>query len=216
MMKNTLFELDKLCLTLPDGRAIGPLSLALAPGEILTLMGPSGCGKSSLLAAIAGTLSPAIRQSGQGRLAGQSLSGIPIEQRRIGLLFQDALLFPHMSVAENLAFALPASVRGQARQNAVRAALKDAELSGMEKRAPSTLSGGQAARVALMRALLAEPAMLLLDEPFSRLDSRLRQDMRDFVYRHLQARAIPALLVTHDSADVPAGGRIIQLEAPDA
>ncbi|MGL6072441.1 ATP-binding cassette domain-containing protein [Craterilacuibacter sp.] len=211
-----MLELNALTLTLPDGRLIGPVSCNIASGEILTLMGPSGCGKSSILAALAGTLPPAIRLSGQLHLAGRALNSMPIEQRRIGLLFQDALLFPHMSVAENLAFALPAAVRGRARKDAVIQALQQAELAGLGARSPVTLSGGQAARVALMRALLAEPAALLLDEPFSRLDTRLRADMRDFVYRHLRARAIPALLVTHDSSDVPAGGRIIQLELPDA
>uniref|UniRef100_UPI0031FBDDB5 ATP-binding cassette domain-containing protein n=1 Tax=Limnohabitans sp. TaxID=1907725 RepID=UPI0031FBDDB5 len=159
---------------------VSGLRLDVPPGYILTLMGPSGCGKSSVLAAIAGTLASVsegllpLQLQGSVQLNGRELSTLPTHQRGVGLVFQDALLFPHMTVAENLLFAVPANGNNAQRQARVQQALQEAELTGMGERDPSTLSGGQRARVALMRALLAEPQALLLDEPFSKLDAALR------------------------------------------
>ena len=193
---------------------VSGLHLHVPPGEILTLMGPSGCGKSSVLAAIAGTLASVseglqpLQLKGSVQLNGRELSQLPTHQRGVGLVFQDALLFPHMTVAENLLFAVPAiSTNGTnsttaQRQARVQQALQEAELSGMGERDPSTLSGGQRARVALMRALLAQPRALLLDEPFARLDVPLRERMRQLVFTTVRERQIPALLVTHDPADI--------------
>jgi len=184
-------------------RLFDDFACAIAPGETLTLMGPSGIGKSTLIAYVAGALPEAFSAQGRVRLDGRRIDDLPIERRRVGILYQDDLLFAHMSVGQNLAFALPPGPPRDERRARVRAALAQAELSGFEDRDPGTLSGGQKARVALLRALLAEPRALLLDEPFSKLDPDLRARMRDFTFAQIAARAIPALLVTHDPADAP-------------
>ena len=196
------------------GRRLIDLDTCIEPGEVLTVMGPSGCGKSSLLAYVAGFLDPVFSASGSVTLGGREITGLPAEARRVGLLFQDALLFPHMSVGGNLAFALPhdPSVNPAARKARIGEALAEAGLLGMADRDPATLSGGQQSRVALMRVLLAQPSALLLDEPFSKLDSELRQQIRDFVFAEAKSRQLPVLLVTHDPADAAAaGGRVIEL-----
>lgn len=194
----------------PERAFLHSLQLSVAPGEILTLMGPSGCGKSSLLAAIAGTLGEGLRFEGSVHLGGEPIDQLPTHRRGVGLLFQDDLLFAHMSVAENLLFALPAGPRAP-RHAAVRAALEEAGLQGLGERDPATLSGGQRARVALMRALLARPRALLLDEPFSRLDATLRQQVRGFVFEHVRQRSIPVLLVTHDRDDIADPAHVVDL-----
>ena len=205
------------------GSAQGPLvqdlRFEVPPGQILTLMGASGSGKSSVLAAIAGTLdsvaegSQALRFEGSVWLNGVDITHRPTAKRGIGLLFQDALLFAHLTVAENLLFAVPPGQRAQ-RQSAVQQALAEADLAGFGDRDPATLSGGQRARVALMRALLAQPRALLLDEPFSKLDATLRDQFRTFVFEHVRARGIPVVLVTHDAADI--ADPAIVLELPHA
>ncbi|MCS6932159.1 MAG: ATP-binding cassette domain-containing protein [Acetobacteraceae bacterium] len=205
--------LDALSVSVGGRRLFAPLSLHVPRGEVATLMGPSGCGKSSLLAAICGTLDPALSAAGRVSLDGRPLDGLPPERRRIGILFQDDLLFPHLSVGANLAFGLPPGLKRAERRARVEAALRDAELPGFAERDPATLSGGQRARVALMRALLAEPRALLLDEPFGRLDAPLRARFRAFVLGHAAARGLPVLLVTHDPAE--AAGRVVRL-APEA
>lgn len=206
---------------------VSGLRLHVPPGEILTLMGPSGCGKSSVLAAIAGTLASVseglqpLQLQGSVQLNGRELTHLPTHQRGVGLVFQDALLFPHMTVAENLLFAVPAndtkgsSLTNAQRQARVQQALQEAELSGMGNRDPSTLSGGQRARVALMRALLAEPQALLLDEPFSKLDAALRAQLRPWVFAHVRERRIPVVLVTHDEQDVADPQRVLHLRATE-
>lgn len=196
-----------------QGRSLfAPLNLTIPAGEVVTVMGPSGCGKSTLLGYLCGTLAPAFQAEGVVRLNGRDLAGLPLERRRLGILFQDALLFPHLSVAGNLAFGLPRGLSRRERRRRVAEALADAELAGLGERDPATLSGGQRARVALLRTLLSEPEALLLDEPFAKLDAALRARMRTFVFEHARDRRLPTLLVTHDPADAEAaGGPVIVL-----
>jgi putative thiamine transport system ATP-binding protein len=196
---------------------IAPLTMTVAPGEVATLVGASGSGKSSLLAFICGTLDSAFTAGGSVRLGGVELSLLPPEERRVGILFQDDLLFPHMTVAENLAFGLPPASGGRrARRARIDAALAEAGLADFGDRDPGTLSGGQRARVALLRTLLSEPRALLLDEPFGRLDVRLRTRFRQTVFSRARSRQLPTLLVTHDPGDAAAaGGPVIELALDD-
>ncbi|WP_429152370.1 ATP-binding cassette domain-containing protein [Aeromonas hydrophila] len=199
-----LFLEENLLLSLP--------ALQVAPGEVLTLMGPSGCGKSSLLAALAGVLpaSGPIRMEGDVTLGARRLTQLPPQARRIGMLFQDDLLFAHLTVAENLMFGMPATLKGlAARRAAALAALAQVALADQADKLPGALSGGQKARVSLLRALLADPQALLLDEPFSRLDKPLRAAFRTLVFERLKTRGMPAILVTHDEEDAP--GTILDL-----
>ena len=188
-------------LSSPTGILLRDLTLTIAPGQVHTLMGASGSGKSSLLAAVCGTLDEALRFEGSVLLNGQRIDLLPTQARRVGILFQDDLLFPHMTVRENLLFAIPRGANA-AREALAAQALLDVEMADYLHADPATLSGGQRARVALARALLAQPQALLLDEPFSRLDAALRQRMRALVFGMVKARNIPALLVTHDAQDV--------------
>ena len=206
-------HLDNVQILLGNRRLLGPIDAQVAPGECLTVMGPSGCGKSTLLAFLAGTLDPAFGASGRVCLSERDLAGMPPERRRIGILFQDDLLFPHLSVGGNLGFALPAEVKGRAaRRQRIEQALADAGLAGFADRDPATQSGGQRARVAVMRTLIAEPAALLLDEPFGKLDALLRDEFRRFVFDHARAIGLPTVLVTHDEADaLAAAGPVIRL-----
>jgi len=203
-------QLENVTIAVHGRALIRELSAGIEPGRVLAVMGPSGSGKSSLLAWIAGTLEPPFEARGALRLDGEDLSLQPIQQRRIGLLFQDDLLFPHLSVLGNLLFALPAGERS-ARVRTAETALIEAGLGGFGPRLPGSLSGGQRSRVSLLRALLAAPRALLLDEPFSKLDTALREQMRQFTFATLSARRVPALLVTHDEADVPAGAQVVRL-----
>lgn len=146
-----------------------------------------------------GALADTFRAEGELWLNKRRCDGLATEARRIGILFQDALLFDHFSVGHNLQLALPAEIRGAARQSEVEQALARAGMPGFASRDPATLSGGQRARVSLLRALLARPQALLLDEPFNRLDAELRADFRQWVFAEIDRLAIPAVLVTHDS-----------------
>jgi putative thiamine transport system ATP-binding protein len=196
---------------------LAPLAFAVSPGAVCTLMGPSGVGKSSLLAAIAGTLSvvseglrPLVFE-GSITLNGRRVEALPAYQRGIGLVTQEPLLFPHLTVAENLAFGIAQSSGKAKRAALVAQALQAADLQGYGDADPSRLSGGQRARVALMRALLAEPRALLLDEPFSKLDETLRQHIRDWFFAQVLSRQIPAVLVTHDPLDIADREHLIDL-----
>jgi putative thiamine transport system ATP-binding protein len=186
------------------------LHVHCANGQITTLMGESGSGKSSLLAALAGLPIEGLKFDGEISLGGQSIDHLPTSGRRIGLLFQDDLLFAHMSVRENLLFATPAGSALQ-RQQQADAALAELGFEDMAHRSPLTLSGGQRARVSLMRTLLAQPRALLLDEPFSKLDVALRAQFRELVFSHARHLGLPTLLVTHDHADIADHAHVIQL-----
>ncbi|WP_308918026.1 ATP-binding cassette domain-containing protein [Jannaschia sp. LMIT008] len=187
------------------------LSAHVPPGTVLTLMGPSGSGKSTLLSHVMGDLPPAFRATGRVALDGRDLGNLPPEARGVGILYQDPLLFPHLSVASNLAFGLPGLPRAERRRR-IAGALERIGMDGFGPRDPATLSGGQAARVALMRVLLSGPCALLLDEPFSKLDADRRDQMRGLVFDRARAVGIPVLMVTHDADDAAAaGGPVIRL-----
>lgn len=195
-----------------DGAPLLAISYDVAPGNVLTVMGPSGVGKSTLLAFITGTLSPDFRATGEVWINGHNITHAAPHQRRVGILFQDDLLFPHLSVGANLAFGLQPGGSPAERRARIDEALEEVELRGFADRDPATLSGGQKARVALMRMLLSEPCGLLLDEPFSRLDAALRAQIRDMVFERAKVRKLPVLMVTHDIDDAQAaGGDIITL-----
>jgi putative thiamine transport system ATP-binding protein len=196
--------LDQVTVSLARRPLFAPLTLTVEPGVVLSVLGVSGAGKSSLLAHLAGALPPAFEAVGQVRLGEELLDGRPPEQRRLGILFQDDLLFPHLSVGGNLSFgSRPRRTRRAARE-AIARALESIGLGGFEERDPATLSGGQRARVALLRVLLSEPRALLMDEPFGRLDAITRAQTREWVFDEVRRRRLPTLLVTHDLEDVTA------------
>ncbi|MDW8394988.1 MAG: ABC transporter ATP-binding protein [Anaerolineae bacterium] len=208
--------------------AVSNASLEIASGEIGVLVGPSGCGKSTLLRLIAGLEppdpSPKSRIQIGERVVYDSDKGIdlPPDQRLVGLVFQDYALFPHMTVAENIAFGLHTWSR-QAREARVREMLAWVRLEGLAQRYPHELSGGQQQRVALARALAPRPTIVLLDEPFSNLDHALRVELREDVRELLKQSGVAALFVTHDREEALSladtllmmdGGRILQTGAP--
>ncbi len=176
-----------------------PLSFSVGPGEILVVVGESGCGKSTLLSTLAGVTTPL---GGDIHLGDQNLSGVPIHKRNIGMVFQDPLLFPHLSLIDNIGYSLRAggSSKTAARARATEL-LEWVGLSQIAEQKTWQLSGGQAGRVALARALAAKPAVLLLDEPYSALDSatrlRLLADVKNLVAR----QGIPTIHVTHDHSE---------------
>jgi len=188
-----LAELTKI---FGNARAVDRISLSIEPGSMVALLGPSGCGKTTTLRMIAGLLQP---NAGEIYLDGAPISGVPVHRRNIGMLFQNYALFPHMTVAQNIAFGL--ETRGLARvliEKRVDEVLQLVQLGGYGERLPSQLSGGQQQRVALARAIVVEPALLLLDEPLGALDKGLRQSMQ-VELRALQRRlAITTIMVTHD------------------
>jgi iron(III) transport system ATP-binding protein len=180
-------------------RAVKDLDLAVAKGEILALLGPSGCGKTTTLRLIAGFESP---ESGSVEVGGRTVAGpgtdVPPERRRVGMVFQDYALFPHLSVEQNVAYGLP---NGKTRQGRVEEVLALAHLDGLGDRMPHELSGGQQQRVALARALAPEPAVVLLDEPFSNLDASLRVRVRSEMREILRDAGATAVFVTHDQEE---------------
>lgn len=196
-----------------EGQALfAPLTATVEPGQIGTIMGPSGSGKSTLLAAICGTLPPVFSARGDILLNGRDLTGLPLEERHVGILFQDDLLFPHLNVFQNLVFALPRGLSRNQQRERICDALDSADMHGYDQRDVATLSGGQRARVSLLRTLVAEPELILLDEPFAKLDLQLRDQFRTFVFNRITELNIPGLLVTHDPADHPDQGLLIELE----
>jgi putative thiamine transport system ATP-binding protein len=204
--------LDTVSIAL-NGRVLLALTHHVLPGGVLTVMGPSGSGKSTLLAYVGGFLDPSFQASGKVFSDGIDLTALPAEERHVGILFQYPLLFPHMSVAGNLVFAIPPDVKA-ARLAHAEAALAGVGLDGMGNRDPDTLSGGQKARVALARVLLSAPRALLLDEPFSKLDQDLRRQMRELVFARAREAGLPVILVTHDEADAEAAlGPVVRIGA---
>jgi ABC-type Fe3+/spermidine/putrescine transport system ATPase subunit len=176
--------------------ALESVSLELPKGQILALLGPSGSGKSTLLAVIAGLIQPT---TGEIWLGEEAITHLPPERRDLGMVFQDYALWPHMTVTQNIAFPLrQKGIPTQQIRERVRQALAQVELTGFEDRYPAELSGGQQQRVALARAVVAEPRLLLLDEPFSALDPGTRSAVRAEIGLLLRRLGLTTILVTHD------------------
>ena len=202
-------------------RALNDVSLAIRAGEFFTLLGPSGCGKTTLLRMLAGFEHP---DAGSIELEGRCMLGNPPNKRPINIVFQSYALFPHMSVAANVAFGMNnRGIRGVPLAARTTAALRLVQLEDLAERRPSALSGGQQQRVALARAIAPEPRLLLLDEPLSALDPKLRRGMQVELKRIQRETGITFLLVTHDQEEalslsdriaVMDGGRIRQIGAP--
>lgn len=196
-----LLEVNKLACGYGEGAVVSDISFALGHGDIGCLLGPSGCGKSTILRALAGFL-PLFDGEIQLESRTISLPGriLPPEKRKIGMVFQDYALFPHLTVADNIAFGLGNRTREERRQK-VRELLDLVHLQGLAEQYPHELSGGQQQRVALARALAPEPTLILLDEPFSNLDADLRRRLSLDVREILKSLGISAILVTHDQQE---------------
>jgi iron(III) transport system ATP-binding protein len=206
--------------------AVRDLDLELTRGRILALLGPSGCGKTTTLRLLAGFESP---DTGEIEIAGRPVAGhgtsVAPEKRRVGMVFQDYALFSHLTVAKNVAYGLKGILGGKKRGVRVAEVMGLARLDGLEDRMPHELSGGQQQRVALARALAPEPAIVLLDEPFSNLDAALRTEMRSEMREILKAAGATAVFVTHDQAEalsfadevaVMFDGTMVQVAPPEA
>ncbi|HEY4200375.1 MAG TPA: ABC transporter ATP-binding protein [Devosiaceae bacterium] len=222
-MTENYVAVEQLVKTYPGSGApsVDHVDFGIEKGEMLALLGPSGCGKTTILRMVAGLITPT---SGRIWLDGSDVSRTPVHRRNMGMVFQSYALFPHMSVAENVAFGL--EMRGVAkadRADRVERALDLVKLQGYGERRITQLSGGQQQRCAIARSLVIEPSLLLLDEPLSNLDAKLRDEMRDEI-REIQARtAVTAIFVTHDqnealsTADrlaVMSAGKIEQIGTP--
>ncbi|MCI1033489.1 ABC transporter ATP-binding protein [Raoultella terrigena] len=212
----TGIKLDSVSFAFGANTVLNNIDLHIEAGSIVALLGPSGCGKSTLLRLLAGLTVPASGEIRFGdRLVAKAGWGMAPEQRDIGMVFQDYALWPHMTVAQNIAF--PLRMRGVPRgerQQRVSAALARVGLTGFAERKPSGLSGGQQQRVALARAIVAEPRVLLFDEPLSNLDSELRESLCIEMSRLLRQLGITAVYVTHDRREAELlADRIVHLSA---
>lgn len=220
-------SIDKVVKSFGENRALNGISLSLEPGNILALLGPSGCGKTTLLRCIAGLLPI---DSGDVQIGGQLMNAAglyrPPEARELGMVFQDYALWPHMTVAENVAFPLQMRGIGKAeRSQKVKWALTTVGLIEFADRSPDTLSGGQQQRVAMARAIVAEPKLLLMDEPLSNLDKGLRETLAVDIRQLIKELGLSAVFVTHDQHEAFAmadqiavlqNGELHQIATPQA
>lgn len=212
MPEGAALELRGLRHAFGTTQVLDDVDVSVAEGELVALLGPSGCGKTTILRSIAGLLVPdagVIRVGGEIAVAGGE-ERVPAERRRVGLVFQDYALFPHMSVRDNIGF----GARGDDMTARIDRLLSLTQLEAHADKRPAALSGGQQQRVALARALAAEPAVVLLDEPFANVDAALRAELGAELRRLIAAARVPALLVTHDRDDaLGLADRVAVLEA---
>lgn len=220
-MNKIAIRCQELSKKFGEVQAVAGVNLTLSEGHFLALLGPSGCGKTTTLRLLAGFETP---DNGQIEIAGQMISApginVPPEQRNVGMVFQEYALFPHMTVADNIAYGLP---KGIDKKQRIAEVLELVGLAGLEQRMPYELSGGQQQRIALARALAPRPALILLDEPFSNLDAGLRVQVRAEVRRILRQARATVIFVTHDQEEalsladevaVMIDGRVVQLDPP--
>jgi iron(III) transport system ATP-binding protein len=226
-MTDTTVSTRNLCLDYGDTPILKGIDIDLPPGNTLALLGPSGCGKTTLLRLVAGLLAPT---AGEVWIENQLVAGngvfLPPEKRGLGMVFQDYALWPHLSVAGNVGFPLEMRKVSKAeRERRVLEALRRVELDHLADRSPSALSGGQQQRVAIARAIVAEPRIVLFDEPLSNLDRELRENMVGELANLLRQLSLTAIYVTHDQSEaftladqvaVMDSGKIIQLAPPEA
>jgi ABC-type Fe3+/spermidine/putrescine transport system ATPase subunit len=192
-------------------RAVDGVDLAIEAGEFFALLGPSGCGKTTTLRMIAGFETP---DEGRIHVGGADVTDVPVHRRDLGMIFQSYALFPHRSVAENVAFGL--RMRGLARRDiaeAVARALKQVALAGYEERRPGQLSGGEQQRVALARALAPDPAILVADEPTGNLDDITGKQIVDLLFSKHDERGMTLVLVTHDTQLAQRCDRVVRLRS---
>ncbi|HEX9448004.1 MAG TPA: ABC transporter ATP-binding protein [Dongiaceae bacterium] len=214
-------RLDQIEKSFGAAQAVKGVSFSLSQGQVLSLLGPSGCGKTTTLRMIAGFETPT---AGTITLAGQNITHMPARKRNIGMVFQSYALFPHMSVAENVAFGLKMRhISRSERDDRIKTALDIVRMGDFADRSPKRLSGGQQQRIALARALVIKPDILLLDEPLSALDLKLREEMRDEINRIVRELKITTVFVTHDQSEalvlsdfvaVMNSGLVEQLDTP--
>src|SRR6185436_1876540 len=217
----TRVHIDGVVKRFGEAAALNGVSLELPPGELFTLLGPSGCGKTTLLRVVAGLLA---QDAGSVAFDGVPVDSIPPYRRNIGVVFQSYAIFPHLTVRQNITYGLRARRMDDARAAAkVLEAARMAQMEPLLDRMPAALSGGQQQRVVLARALVIEPRLLLMDEPLSNLDARLRVEMRTVIRRLQQALGITTLYVTHDQEEALAisdtiavmdRGQVLQTDAP--
>jgi putative spermidine/putrescine transport system ATP-binding protein len=222
MSDSAYLSLEQLTLAYGKTVAVDRLDLAIKQGELIALLGPSGCGKTTTMRAIAGLLTPV---SGSIHLDSRDITRVSANKRSVGLVFQSYALFPHLTVFENVAFGLRLKgMRGKELEGRVQSGLKTVGLSSFGSRKPGELSGGQQQRVALARSMVMEPKVLLLDEPLSNLDARLRLEMRAELQRVQKETGVTMIFVTHDQAEALAladrivvmlNGTIEQTGAPE-
>lgn len=199
MSDQNFLTLENLTLAYGDTVAVKDLNLTIGKGELVAFLGPSGCGKTTTMRAIAGLLSPA---SGRVSLDGVDITRVAANKRNVGLMFQSYALFPHLSVYENVAFGLRLKKTQAAElDKRVRAGITSVGLTDYADRKPAELSGGQQQRVALARSMVMEPKVLLLDEPLSNLDARLRLEMRAELQRVQKETGVTMIFVTHDQGE---------------
>ena len=220
-MSEKFVRLSDLTLSYGNTVAVPNLDLDIVEGELIALLGPSGCGKTTTMRAIAGLLTPS---SGSIEIDGQNVTRVAANKRGIGLVFQSYALFPHLSAFENVAFGLRLQRMPEADiRSRTEAGIETVGLTGFESRKPAEMSGGQQQRVALARSLVMDPKVLLLDEPLSNLDARLRLEMRSELQRVQKDTGVTMVFVTHDQSEALAmadrivlmrDGKIEQLGTP--